>query len=84
MKTLETVITKRGQVSVPATVRHTMRLRPGQRVVWQTVSEHECRMLVAEATAPAGPLAMLGYARTFRETRRTADWMRELRQGEER
>jgi AbrB family looped-hinge helix DNA binding protein len=83
MKTLETVITRRGQVSVPAAVRSKMRLRPGQRVVWQPVSEQECRMLVAEAKTPAGPLAMLGYARTFRETRRTSEWLRELRQGEE-
>ena len=82
MDKLETVITQRGQVSVPAAVRKKMRLRPGQKVVWQTVSEQECRMLVIEAKAPAGPLAMLGYARKFRQTRRTADWMRELRQGE--
>ena len=79
---METVITQRGQVSVPAAVRRKMRLTPGQKVGWQPVSEGECRMLVVDAKTPAGPLAMLGYARKFRKTRRTADWMRELRQGE--
>jgi hypothetical protein len=38
--------------------------------------------------APAQPArdgvwAMLGYASTFRKTRRTDDWMKELREGEE-
>lgn len=84
MKTLETVITKRGQVSVPAAVRSRMGLRPGQRVVWQPVSAQECRMRIVEATVPAGALAMLGYARTFRTPRRTDEWMRELREGEDR
>jgi hypothetical protein len=35
------------------------------------------------ATTPVGAQAMLGFARRFRsETRSTAEWMRELREGE--
>ena len=82
MKTLETVITERGQVSVPAAVRKKLHLQPGQRVVWEAISEQECRMSVRNSRTPAGPLAMLGYARKFRKTRRTAEWLRELRAGE--
>jgi len=33
--------------------------------------------------AQSGVYAMCGYAATFRKTRRTADWMKELREGEE-
>jgi len=29
-----------------------------------------------------GPLSVLGYAKTFRPTRTTDEWMRELREGE--
>jgi hypothetical protein len=39
---------------------------------------------VAPARQPAGALAMLGFARRFRtEARTTADWMGELRAGEQ-
>jgi hypothetical protein len=30
----------------------------------------------------AGPKAMLGFAKTFRSPKRTADWMKDLRAGE--
>lgn len=40
------------------------------------------RKLLAEGQTPAGPLAMLGYAKWPRHgpSRSTDDWMRELRQ----
>ena len=42
------------------------------------------RLLPAEKSGrhPVGASAMLGYAKKFRRTRRTADWMKELRAGE--
>lgn len=83
MKTLETCLTERGQVSIPASVRKKMHLRPGQKLRWQVVSGAECRVLLAESGPVPGATAMLGYARQFRKTRRTSDWMRELREGEE-
>jgi AbrB family looped-hinge helix DNA binding protein len=79
----DSVITTRGQVSVPASLRKAMGLRPGQNLHWEQISDHEIRVSVpTEKTA--GPMAMLGYAQKIRKTppRRTADWMSQLREGE--
>lgn len=79
----ESIITERGQVSVPADLRRAMGMRPGQKLHWEQVSDREIRVSLHEEKPP-GPLAVLGYARRIRETppRPTADWMRELREGE--
>jgi len=60
-----------------------MNLRPGQRLKFVPVSDHEFRVLT-ENDAPPGPIAMLGYARKLRSgpTRLTSQWMKELREGE--
>jgi len=52
-------------------------------LIREQVSGSEIRVCVHEEK-PAGPLAMLGHAGRIRETppRTTADWMRELREGE--
>lgn len=76
-------LTERGQISLPAALRKKMRLKPGQRLRWEHISDREARVVV-EAAVPAGPKAALGYARKLRagKPRRTADWMQELRDGE--
>ena len=84
MKTLITTVTERGQVSIPAAIRKRTQLKPGQQVTWEWLSETECRVKLAQAERPAGPLAMLGYGRKFHAPRRTAEWMNELRAGEAR
>ena len=40
-------------------------------------------MVVLPEHEPKGSLRMLGFARRFRATRSTADWMAELREGED-
>ena len=79
----EATLTERGQISVPAALRKAMNLQPGQRLKFAAVSDHEFRVFT-ENDAPAGPSAMLGYARKLRTGpgRRTSDWMKELREGE--
>jgi AbrB family looped-hinge helix DNA binding protein len=76
-------LTDRGQISIPAALRKKMRLKPGQRLRWEGISEREARVVV-ESGKPAGPLVALGYARKLseRKPRRTAGWMKELRAGE--
>lgn len=76
-------LTERGQVSVPAALRKSMKLRPGQKLVWLRISDREMRVSV-ETQAVPGPLGVLGYARKLRggAARRTARWMQELRAGE--
>lgn len=76
-------LTERGQVSVPASLRKSMKLQPGQRLRWQRISDREMRVSV-ETPPVHGPLGVLGYAQKLRHgpARRTASWMRELRAGE--
>jgi bifunctional DNA-binding transcriptional regulator/antitoxin component of YhaV-PrlF toxin-antitoxin module len=79
---METVLTERGQTSVPAQVRKRMRLSPGAKLRWQEISEGECRVTARRAEPGPGAVAMLGYAKQFRKTRLTREWMRELRRGD--
>jgi AbrB family looped-hinge helix DNA binding protein len=79
-----TVITERGQVSIPAGLRRDLELAPGRRVRWEKVKPGEMRVVVLPEGRPAGAGAMRGFARRFRpEARRTEEWMRELREGED-
>lgn len=79
-----TIVTERGQVSIPARLRHSLSLDKGKRLLWQKVSDHELRVTVVEEGRPVGAQAMRGFARRFRpRPRRTAEWMTELREGEE-
>lgn len=83
MKTEVTRVTERGQVSIPAAVRKRLGLVAGRRVCWEVLSDQACRITAVDACAArVGAAAMLGFARTFRKTRTTAAWMRELRAGE--
>ena len=84
MKTLVTKVTERGQISIPASVREYMDLHPGMSLLWNTGSSpRSCTVTVVQKRKRKGAMAMLGYAATFRKTRTTEDWMKELREGEE-
>lgn len=76
------VVTERGQVSIPSQLRKELSLAKGQRLLWEKVGEQEMRVTVLPETEPRGALAMLGFAKKFRPSRRTRDWMKELREGE--
>ena len=79
----ESTLTERGQISVPAALRKAMNLRPGQRLRFAPVSDHEFRVFTRN-DKPAGPMAVLGFARKLRAgpARRTSEWMRDIREGE--
>jgi AbrB family looped-hinge helix DNA binding protein len=77
------VVTERGQVSIPAQLRKELALAKGQRLLWEKTGEHEIRVTVLSEPEPRGAMAMLGFAKRFRPTRLTEDWMAELREGEE-
>lgn len=79
-----TVVTERGQVSIPARLRSALALSKGKKLLWQKVNDRELRVTVVEEGRPVGARAMRGFARRLRpQPRRTADWMAELREGEE-
>jgi len=79
----ETVVTDRGQISVPASLRKAMGLHAGLKLHWEQVSERQILVSLPEEK-PAGPLAVLGYASRIRSkpARTTDEWMHELREGE--
>ena len=83
MKTHVTTLTERGQISIPADFRADLGLLPGQKLLWSASGDHALLLTVCETPRPKGAMAMLGYAKTFRETKSTAEWMKELREGEE-
>ena len=77
-----TVVTERGQVSIPASLRRGLDLAPGRRLRWERAAPGELRVVILADATPRGALAMRGFARRFRQTRRSDEWMRELREGE--
>ncbi len=77
-----TVVTERGQTSIPAHLRKAMGLGKGCRFAWERVGEDEIRVRVLRSDK-ADPRAMLGFAKRFRATRRTSEWMKILREGED-
>jgi len=79
-----TIITARGQVSVPARFRRAANLKPGQKLRWEQVSDTEFRVAVETAADAPGPLSVLGWARRFHAGKmpRTDAVMRELREGD--
>jgi AbrB family looped-hinge helix DNA binding protein len=77
-----TVVTERGQVSIPAPLRRGLDLAPGRRLRWEKAAPGELRVVILPDAPPRGATAMRGFARRFRETRRSDEWMRELREGE--
>lgn len=84
MKTMVTKVTERGQISIPASVREYMSLRPGMSLLWNTGSSpRSCTVTVVQKRKRKGARAMLGFAATFSTPRTTEEWMKELREGEE-
>lgn len=77
------VVTERGQVSIPANLREELGIEKGQKLLWEKAGEHEIRIMLLQETASRGALAMLGFAkRVGLPTRSTQEWMDELREGE--
>jgi bifunctional DNA-binding transcriptional regulator/antitoxin component of YhaV-PrlF toxin-antitoxin module len=77
------VVTARGQISIPAELRQELALGKGRRLLWEKAADSEMRVVVLPEEEPPGSLRMLGFARRFRATRSTAAWMAELREGED-
>ncbi len=84
MHTQTTVVTERGQVSIPAAIRRELNLKPGQKLVWEKLSDRECLIRIPQKKKPLGAKAMLGFAARFRgeKGRPTDEIMAELREGE--
>ena len=78
-----TTVGERGQTAIPARVRREAGLDPGTELIWEITGDDELKVTIRRPpTISPDPRAMRGFARRFRATRRTADWMRDLRAGE--
>jgi AbrB family looped-hinge helix DNA binding protein len=75
-------VTESGRVSIPARLRKELSLSKGQRLLWEKIGEREIRVTVLPDPKRHGAVAMLGFAKRFRATWRTRDWMAEWREGE--
>jgi AbrB family looped-hinge helix DNA binding protein len=81
-----TVVTERGQVSIPAAIRKEMGLKTGQPLVWEKISDRECLIRVPRKSRKRSAVEeMIGFAARFRgeKGRTTAEWMADLRAGEQ-
>lgn len=83
MKTLITKVTERGQVSIPAIVRSRVGWKPGTKLVWEITGDESVQLSVRDETPAKSCHDVRGFAKSFRSPRRTAEWMQELREGEE-
>ena len=79
-----TTLTERGQVSMPAALRRQLHLRPGQPLMWERVSDQECRVIIVPQGEREGAKSMRGFMKRFQkgQPKTTADWMHLLRVGE--
>jgi AbrB family looped-hinge helix DNA binding protein len=81
-----TVVTERGQVSIPAVIRKALGLKAGQPLLWEKISDRECLVRIPRKKTKRSDIkAMIGFAARFRgeKGRPTAEWMAELREGEQ-
>jgi AbrB family looped-hinge helix DNA binding protein len=81
-----TILTERGQVSVPASIRKEIGLKPGQVLRWERLSDTELRVIITSPPSAQGAFAALGYARRWLKPGtmpHTDNVMCDLRDGEE-
>lgn len=83
MKTHVCTLTERGQISIPADFRAELGLKPGDKLLWSTSGDKTLLITAVEAPKRKSFKSAIGYAKTFRETMSTAEWMKILREGEE-
>ncbi len=86
MKTLVTKVTERGQASIPAFIRNTLQLESGSALVWKIAEDGKAIIVVPVpkmAVRARSARELIGWGRKFHSPRRTEDWMKELREGEQ-
>ena len=82
-----TVVTKRGQTSIPANHRKDLHIQQGQQLVWQKLASNQLLVTIKpqKNTEKPGPLGMLGYGRKqgWFDWESTEDFMNFIRDGEQ-
>lgn len=75
-KSLITKVSARGQLSVPVDVRDAIGLKAGSLANWELLEDGSARVSVVKQTSEKGARDLLGFAKTFRRTRRSDDWFK--------
>jgi AbrB family looped-hinge helix DNA binding protein len=60
MKTMITMVTERGQISIPAAIRRSLGVSPEERLIRDDSGEQECRVRRLKASPIKGAMAMRG------------------------
>lgn len=76
---LQTKITGRGQTAIPVMIQQAIGAKPGNSLKWQIRENGECVVTVIDQLSEDSALSMLGFAKSFRETRTTAEWVEDLK-----
>lgn len=77
-RALQTKITGRGQTAIPVVVQQAIGAKVGDSLAWELRDNGDCVVSVVRNVADEGAMAMLGFAKTFREVRQTSAWVKEL------
>lgn len=75
MKThLQTKVSDRGQVSVPAGIRSALGIGPGTVLAWELSTDGSARVSVARKRLARNAEELVGFVRKYRKPRRTDEW----------
>lgn len=77
-RALQTKITGKGQTAIPVVVQELIGAKPGCSLVWEIRKNGECVVSVVGQSSTCGAVSMLGFAKTFRQTCKTACWVKSL------
>lgn len=75
---LQTKITGKGQTAIPVAIQQALGATPGNHLRWEMNDKGECVVSAVKRIEEAGAMSMLGFAKTFRETRTTEAWVKDL------
>jgi bifunctional DNA-binding transcriptional regulator/antitoxin component of YhaV-PrlF toxin-antitoxin module len=86
MKGILTRLTEGGRISLPASLRKLLHLKRGQVLLWERVSNDECRVRIVRHHETGATKSMRGFMKCFQADSSlpatTAGWMKVLREGE--
>lgn len=77
-RALQTKITGRGQTAIPVVVQQALGVNIGDSLQWELGENGDCVVKAVRHAPEEGAMAMLGFAKTFRKTRQTSAWVKEL------
>jgi bifunctional DNA-binding transcriptional regulator/antitoxin component of YhaV-PrlF toxin-antitoxin module len=77
-----TIVTERGQTSIPAALRRALKLRRGTQLSWERISDTEMRVRLVQPKRKPDPMAMIGFGAKFGFTESTDEYMKRMREGD--